>query len=167
MGVSDARCLFLLRHAKSSWDDPALADYDRPLAPRGRKAAKRMGRHLTEHGVEVGLVLCSSARRTRQTLELVRPLGEVRIEGELYGASAEQLLERLQRVAGDVKAVMLIGHNPAIQELTLALAAGSGAGAESKFPTGALATLTFTGPWRALVPGRAELTSFVRPRELA
>ena len=74
------RRLLLLRHAKSSWDDPALADHDRPLAPRGRRAAKRMGAHLRDEQVEISLVLCSSATRARQTLERVEPPGEVRIE---------------------------------------------------------------------------------------
>jgi phosphohistidine phosphatase len=155
--------LYLLRHAKSSWDDPALADHDRPLAPRGRRAGTLIGKHLREGQIEPSLVLCSSARRARETLELVRPTGDVLIERELYGASSDELLDRIRQVPDKHGAVMLIGHNPAIEDLAAGLA---GSPVEDKFPTGALATLGFTGPWRALAPGGAELESFVRPREL-
>lgn len=161
------RRLLLLRHAKSSWDDPALADFDRPLAPRGRGAAKLIGAYLRDERIRVQLVLCSSARRALQTLELVAPSGEARIERELYGASASQLLERLRRVPDDAEAVMLIGHNPAIQDLAIGLTAGAGDVLRDKFPTGALATVSFAGPWRALALGHGELVGFVRPRELA
>ncbi len=164
--MAEAKCLLLLRHAKSSWDDPALTDRDRPLAARGRKAAKLIGAHLRREQVGISLVLCSSARRARETLDLVAPCGEIQIERELYGASADQLLERLRRVPDEVEAVMLVGHNPAIQDLAVGLAGGASELAPRKFPTGALATLTFTGTWRALEEGHAELASFVRPREL-
>ena len=165
MGMDAPRHLLLLRHAKSSWDDPSLADHDRPLAPRGRRAAKLMAAHLRRSGADVSLVLCSSARRALQTLELVAPPGEVRIEDELYGASADRLLARLVRVPDTHGAVLLIGHNPAMQELADGLAPGGGL-AEQKFPTGALATLAFGGSWRGLEWGCAELTEFVRPRDL-
>jgi phosphohistidine phosphatase len=164
--MSQTRRLLLLRHAKSSWDDPSLADHDRPLAPRGRKAAKRIGEHLRREQIEVSLVLCSSARRARETLELVQPLGEVQIEPELYAASAQQLLERVHRVPDDADAVMLIGHNPALEDLAIGLARQGTELEGQKFPTGALATLTFTGCWDALTPGEARLAAFVRPREL-
>src|ERR671923_1158092 len=135
--------LFLLRHAKSSWKDEGLADRDRPLAGRGRRAAKVMARHLQEEKISPALVLCSPARRTRETLEAVSPSGEVRIEDELYGASEAELLERLRRVPEAIESVMLIGHNPAIEELALGLASRGERleDVERKFPTGALATL--------------------------
>lgn len=160
------RRLLLLRHAKSSWDDPALADHDRPLAPRGRKASKLIRAHLRREQIDVSLVLCSSARRARETLELVSVSGPVEVERELYGASASQLLERLRRLPDELDAVMLIGHNPAIQELAVGLVADGSGLASRKFPTGALATLTFTGSWRALESGQAELAAFVTPKEL-
>jgi phosphohistidine phosphatase len=159
------RRLLLLRHAKSSWDDPSLADHDRPLAPRGRRAAKRIGEYLRDEQVEIALVLCSSAARAQETLERVRPPGEVRIEPSLYGAGAHQLLERVRRVPDEAGSVMLIGHNPAMEDLAVLLTDAAALTGE-KFPTGALATLTFTGSWRQLGPGTAELESFVRPREL-
>jgi phosphohistidine phosphatase len=166
--MPEAKRLFLLRHAKSSWDDPQLADRDRPLAPRGRKAAESMAEHLRREEIRPSLVLCSSALRTRQTLDLVAPGGEVRIEDELYGVIEDELVERLQRVAADVASTMVIGHNPALQRLALTLASsGAELGRiERKFPTGALATLTFAGDWRALRPRCAELVAFVRPKEL-
>jgi phosphohistidine phosphatase len=163
--MTGAKRLLLLRHAKSSWDDPALGDHDRPLAARGRKAAKLVGEYLSREQVRISLVLCSSARRARETLDLIAVSGEIQIERELYGASADQLLERLRRVPDEVASVMLIGHNPAVQDLAVSLVEGSELAAR-KFPTGALATLSMTGPWRALELRHAELAAFVTPREL-
>jgi phosphohistidine phosphatase len=160
--------LFLLRHAKSSWEDEDVPDHDRPLAPRGRKAAKRMAKHLRDEGISPSLVLCSSARRTRETLERLEPDGDVRVERELYGASASELLERLRLVPDKTQSVMLIGHNPAVQELALELAAdGDGlVDVERKFPTCALATLSLRGTWGELEAGAAELVAFVSPKDL-
>ena len=167
------RRLYLLRHAKSSWDDPGLADHDRPLAPRGRRATKLLAEHLRREGIAPDVLLCSSARRARETLEGIAPaLGDrvsIQVERELYGASSGDLLEGLRRIPETVKSVMLIGHNPAVQALTLTLA-GSDEELESvmrKYPTGALATLAFSGSWRALEPRAASLGGFVKPRDLA
>jgi phosphohistidine phosphatase len=152
--------LFLLRHAKSSWDDPELADHDRPLAPRGQKASKAMGKYMRTEGIAPDLILCSSALRAQQTLELIA-LGDddakVLIEPELYGASASDLLERLRQLPDETTSAMLIGHNPAIQDL---------AHIDGKYPTGALAVFSFDGPWSELAPGEAELVSFVTPKTL-
>ena len=151
--------LYLLRHAKSSWKDASLDDHDRPLAPRGRKASKAIGRYLRDHDIEPELVLCSSAKRARQTLERLGPAGvDARIEPELYGAGAHALLERLHAVPEDVASVMLIGHNPGMQQLAFTLA-----GLDDKFPTAALATFECSR-WRSLE--RAELVDYVRPRDL-
>jgi phosphohistidine phosphatase len=171
--MSTTRQLFLLRHAKSSWDDPGLDDHERPLAPRGERAVKVLADHLHVNGISPTLVLCSTSRRTRETLEGVSPDGERLIESELYSASGPELLERLRRVPEDVVAVMVIGHNPAMQTLVLRLAGGQpefdGSDLEAvrrKFPTGALATLTFACNWSELGPGSARLTAFVRPKAL-
>ncbi len=164
--MDGVKTLTLLRHAKSSWDNPALADHDRPLAPRGRRAATLIATYLRDEHLPVSLVLCSSAVRTRETVELVSPPGEIEIEDELYGASADQLLERLRRVPEQIDAVMLVGHNPAMHELAVALAADPGELVHDKFPTAALATLTVPGPWRELDRGQGELVAFVKPREL-
>ena len=162
--------LFVLRHAKSSWDDPGLPDHDRPLAPRGLSAVKVLAEHVRSNEIEPVLVLCSSARRTQETLEGLRPGGEWVIEPELYGAGTSTVLERLRRLPEDTPSVMVIGHNPAMQVLVLRLAAVDGACVDEvqrKFPTGALATLTFECGWSELGPGCAQLTSFVRPKQLS
>jgi phosphohistidine phosphatase len=162
--------LYLLRHAKSSWKDHGVADHDRSLAPRGRRAAKAIGRHLRDQGIEPELVLCSSATRARETLERVgRARRHAHVEPELYGAGADVLLARLHEVPAAVASVMLIGHNPGMQQLALLLArpGPETRELEAKFPTGALATLAFPGPdWRTLDRGTAELIGFVRPRDL-
>jgi phosphohistidine phosphatase len=165
--------LLLLRHAKSSWDEPDLVDHDRPLAPRGEHALTLIAEYLAREGVTPALVLCSSAQRTRDTLErIAAPLGEgvaVQIERGLYGASEQGLLERLRAVDDGVESLMLIGHNPGVAELARSLA-GSGrnlADLRGKYPTGALATLEFSGRWADLQRGRAELTDFVTPKQLA
>jgi phosphohistidine phosphatase len=166
------RRLYLLRHAKSSWKGEGLADHDRPLARRGRRAAKAIYRHLRERGVEPELVLCSTARRARETLEGIEPAlgrGAIRVEPELYGAGPAELLARLHEIAPPIRSVMVIGHNPAVEELALLLARQGSTvhELEAKFPTGALATLAFSGPgWAALDHGTADLIEFIRPRDL-
>ena len=165
--------LYLLRHAKSSWENPTLADHDRPLASRGRRASRVIADHLRRQRITPTLVLCSSSARTRETLERISAtLGdeiEVRIEEDLYTASASDLLDRLRDVDPGADSVMLIGHNPALQNLALSLA-GNGVDLRrltEKFPTAALATLTFQCSWGGLTPGAAELVAFLTPRELA
>jgi phosphohistidine phosphatase len=163
----DARNLALMRHAKSSWDDPAQADHERPLNPRGRRAATRMGRYLRDEGIVPDLVLCSSARRARQTLELLSlgPRVDVSIEEELYGAGAEAMLARLRRIGDAVSSVLLVGHNPGTQELALALTDEDPR--VVSFPTAALADLRLrSDTWADLGPGGATLHAFVMPRQL-
>lgn len=157
--------LYLLRHAKSSWAEPSLPDHDRPLAPRGERACALIAEYLRRNEIRPELVLCSSATRTRDTLErIVSALGDtdVSVEDDLYGASASELLTRLRAIPDAVPSVLLIGHNPGIQELALDLTAAS----EAEFPTAALATLVVHEPWVNLASGGAELTAFVRPRDL-
>ena len=164
--------LFILRHAKSSWDNPGLEDHERPLAPRGQRACEVMAEHLRTNAIKPQIVLCSSSRRTRETLEGVAPTGEHLIEPQLYGASAEEVLDRLRRLPEDVGSVMVIGHNPALQMLVLRLARRDGDGdvarsaVERKLPTGALATLTFECAWAELAAGRAHLAGFLTPKAL-
>jgi phosphohistidine phosphatase len=161
--------LYVVRHAKSGWDDPRVDDHDRPLAPRGRRALTVLAEYLRVSAIEPELVLCSSALRTRETLEGIQAGGEHLVETALYGATEDEVLARLRRVAGDVKSVMVIGHNPSMQALVVRLAGSSGDAADrvrSKFPTGALATLTFDCAWSELATGSAQLTAFVRPKEL-
>jgi phosphohistidine phosphatase len=164
--------LYLLRHAKSSWKDATLADHDRPLAGRGRRASEAIARQLSDRSIEPKLVLCSTARRARETLDRIAPaLGTptVKIEPDLYVADARGLLERLRGLPDAIESVMLIGHNPAMQELAVDLARPSPAASElaAKYPTAALAVLTFTAStWRRLGHGTAELVELVKPRDL-
>jgi phosphohistidine phosphatase len=165
--------VYLLRHAKSSWKDRSLADRERPLAGRGRRAAQAMAAHLEAEGVRPELVLCSRARRARETLERVRvAFGdevEVLFEEALYGATEAGLLARLRALPGQVGSVMVIGHNPGLEELALAL---SSEGAElarlrEKYPTAALATIDLPAErWSALHRGSGALVAYVRPRDL-
>lgn len=163
--------LYLLRHGKSSWDEPGLADHDRPLAKRGRRASKAIAEYLRDQRICPQLVLCSSSTRTRQTLERIGLANgsTVRIDDALYAASARELLGMLKGLPDDVDSVMLIGHNPGIQDLALELAR-SGTQISSmtrKFPTAALATLEFDRRWAQLSGESCELVSFVKPKELA
>lgn len=172
--MEGSKQLFLLRHAKSSWDDPGLEDHERPLAPRGHRAVKVLAEYFRANGIEPALILCSGARRTRETLQGIGLTGETLIEEELYTATPGQVLERLRQIPGQVNSAIVIGHNPAMQVLVLRLASraaseldGSGLSeVERKFPTGALATLAFEGAWSDLAPGSARLTGFVRPKQL-
>lgn len=163
--------LLLLRHAKSSWDDAARPDHDRPLTKRGRRAADVMGTHLRTRGLVPDLVLCSSSRRTRETLERLGLAGaEVAIEERLYAAGEDDLLGRLREVDEGVRSGLLIGHNPGVQDLATELAGparmGDAARIREKFPTGALALFAVDGAWRDLDRATARLESFTAPRDL-
>jgi phosphohistidine phosphatase len=169
--------LSLLRHAKSSWDDPGLSDFDRPLAKRGVKAARRMGAFMAEKGLAPDLVLCSSAERARATLALVLPElprapHRVLFEDGLYLAEAGPLLKRLRRLPKGVRHVLLVGHNPGLEDLVLELV-GKGSADElaalrAKFPTAALAVVEFEQKsWRDIEPGSGRLALFMTPARLA
>jgi phosphohistidine phosphatase len=166
--------LYLLRHAKSSWADAESSDFDRPLSARGREACNALRTTLKRLGVAPERVLCSAARRTRETLERIAPAlpapHTTTIERALYLASADKLLERLHRLEDEYAAALVIGHNPGIQELARLLI-GSGpkrelTRIEAKFPTGAFAALSFEGMgWRDLAPGLCALASYSCPRD--
>lgn len=167
--------LHLLRHAKSSWGEPGLADHDRPLSDRGRRAAAVMAVHIRKAGIAPDLVMCSNARRTVETLAAIRHslprTAGVETTPELYEADASSLLDRLRAAPATVATLMLIGHNPGLEVLAGQLAGEAGdpearQALGRKFPTGALATLEFEGEWRDLAWGAARLTAFVAPRDL-
>ncbi len=169
--------LSLLRHGKSAWDDPGLDDHDRPLARRGRDAAEAMGAWLHANGPRPDLVLCSSAVRTRQTLErllieLRPPRPEVVIEPALYLATATAMLALVRKVRPDVCNLMIVGHNPGMHALALDLT-GTGlrrdiASMAMKFPTCGLAVLTFAvEAWSEVRPASGQLVKFLPPRSLA
>jgi phosphohistidine phosphatase len=166
--------LLLLRHAKSSRDDPGREDFDRPLAKRGRAAAPEIGRFLRQAGLAPDLVLCSAARRTRETAELT--LAEldrkipVRFEDGLYLAPPEQMLRFVRAAAAEVGTLLIVGHNPGTAQLAQMLAADGDKAAlrrlREKYPTGGLAVLEAdVAGWQAF--DRARLTRFVVPADLA
>jgi len=162
------RLLHLLRHAKSSWKED-VGDRERRLNRRGREAARRIGRQLPATVGVLDLVLCSSAVRTRETMELVladyKSPPRSMIEDELYGASAETLLDRLRRLDDDNRNVLLIGHNPGLHELAVKLAGADSpilhALASGKFPTTARASFRLSDRWPALGGSRCELVAYV------
>lgn len=177
------RQLLLLRHAKSSWDDPQLSDHARPLNARGRRGATAMARAMRELGLAPEVVLVSSARRTLQTLEALAPLPDspiVEPMDALYLASPQTLLATLRRVPETARSVLLIGHNPGLHELALALVGAAGMAAPAApsalaaaarrlaetYPTGALAEFSIATPWRLLEPGGGRLVRFLVPNDL-
>ncbi len=184
MAHGTGRKLVLLRHAKSAWPD--VPDHERPLARRGQRDAPVMGRWLRAAGHLPDQVLCSTARRARQTWQLAQDeLGAtppVSFDDGVYQGSAEQLLELIRRAPVAARTLLIVGHDPAIPELALTLAATSrpahvGAASDAappamldrmraKFPTAAIAVFEFTGNWDQLGPGTARLTCFVTPRDL-
>lgn len=167
--------LILLRHAKSSWNNPALDDIDRPLAKRGISDAPLIGRAMAERGIDPELVLCSSARRTRDTFDLVLP--ELRVEprivydGALYHAHPDAMLKMLQAIPPGTNRVMLVGHNPELQSFALDLV---GAGPKhfrdrltTKYPTAGLAVINFAaGLWKNIDVNSGTLNLFLVPRDL-
>lgn len=169
------RTLYLLRHAKSSWDDETLADFDRPLSARGRRDAQRMAEYVSSSSLGVEMVLCSPAQRVKETLEpLVPALGdrvEVRSDGDLYEAGAGEILQQIAHLPPGVRRVLVVGHNPGLQDLALALCGRGDPSVKrrltEKFPTGAIATLVFDADWDRLGLGDAELTSLVAPGDLS
>jgi phosphohistidine phosphatase len=167
-GEIEMHVLHLLRHAKSSWSDDA-DDHERALSRRGREAARLVGRDFGAEAALLDLVLCSSARRTRETLELLferrlqRPV--LAIEDELYLASGARLMRRLAALDESTGAVLVIGHNPGLYELAMMLASPRSrhfaAFDDDKFPTAARVSLALAAPWSALERAAYEIIAYV------
>ena len=168
------RTLTLFRHAKSSWSDLTLGDFSRSLAPRGRKAAPRMGRFLAENDLIPDLVCCSTAVRALETLDLALaewdPPPAVHHMERLYHAPAETLLEVVRETEDDTKSLMLVGHNPGMHMLAQMLTASGDQTAldhlAMKFPTAAIAVFKLSSPWRNTRFGTGELHTFQTPKRL-
>src|SRR5262245_31368236 len=167
------KTLLLLRHAKSSRDNPRLADFDRPLAKRGREAAPEIGQFMRQAKLIPDLVLCSTARRTQETAELaLAELGRdptVRLVETLYLASPEQILKAIHGVEAKTKTLLVIGHNPGMAQLANHLVAGGDKMAiqhlREKYPTAALAVFEVdVDSWSKL--HHANLAHFVTPKDL-
>jgi phosphohistidine phosphatase len=167
--------LYLLRHAKAAWAEPGMRDFDRPLTARGRDDAAAVGLAMHASGLIPDLVLCSTARRARETWEcLARTIGPLPaspdfIDG-LYGCDAAGYLSIIRTAPGDQSSLLVIGHNPMIEDVAIACAA-QGDGAEraalaSGFPTSALALIDFSGRLAEAAPGRGTLAGFLTPAML-
>ena len=166
------RELLVLRHGKSDWK-MGVRDFDRPLAPRGRKASKRIGRLLLEQGLLPDLVVSSPALRARQTAERVcrfAGVEAVRIAWEpvIYEAELETLLEVLSLVPESARRVLVVGHNPGFDELVRHLGKGTFEAWDdiNLMPSAALAHLEMPADWSDLGRGSARCLSLVRPRDL-
>jgi len=169
------KTVLLLRHANPSWDHPGLSDHQRPLSPRGKRAAPKVGEYMAQNDLAPDRVLCSTAKRAMESWVLaarelsVQPPMEPK--EEIYHASIQDLLDLIQALPDHEESVLLVGHNPTFEELALALA---GSGEEealeklnTKYPTGALTVLEFPGKeWAKLEMGQGHLRAFVRPRDL-
>jgi phosphohistidine phosphatase len=174
MTQGSGRKLVLFRHAKSAWPD-GVPDHERPLAPRGQRDAPVMGRWLRDAGCVPDQVVCSTARRARETWQLAQTGLEttppVTFEPGVYEEAAAGLLTLIRRTPAAVGTLLVVGHNPTMEELGLMLAAASPDSAlermRVKFPTAAIAVLEFSGTWHALSQGKAHLTAFVTPRDPA
>jgi phosphohistidine phosphatase len=170
-----SRRLVLLRHAKSAWPD--VPDIERPLGKRGQRDAPRAGRWLRQARYLPDLVVCSTSERTRETWQLAAAeLGaspSVRFEPRVYGAGIEELLDLIRETPDEVETLLVVGHEPAMHELTLLLASTVANGSDAtalervrlKFPTAAISVLRFAGRWSGLGPSRAGLADFVVPAD--
>ncbi len=159
--------LFLLRHAKSSWDDLDLSDFDRPLNSRGEKAAPRMGKEMKKRAVKPDLILCSPSKRTKETLSLVAESAdlvstEVSFCDEIYEATVKDLLKVLHKQSKSHKTILMVGHNPGMESLLLDLT-----GDYEHFSTAALASIDVDlDDWKDLDKGVGKLRWILRPKEL-
>lgn len=167
--------LAILRHAKSSWADAGMADFDRPLNDRGRKAARRIGDKLKVRKLHFDLVLASSAARVRETLAGIgeeHDLGpDVRFDDELYGASAEMMIHVIRALPERLGSALIVGHNPGLEQLVAGLTRDDDAGLRDrvaiKFPTAALAVIDFAvEQWEAVEAGTGTIVDLIVPHEL-
>lgn len=170
------KSLFLLRHAKSSWNDKSVEDHDRILSKRGERAAAAMGQFLADSGVEPDRAICSTAVRAKQTWDILSAnwpgAPDVSFEQGLYLAGATQLLNRLRQLEPDLHSILVIGHNPDIEKVIRGIASKGRkdnlARAAHKVPTCAFAEIALPiDDWATLEPGTAMLEQFVIPKDLS
>ncbi|GAA1988566.1 SixA phosphatase family protein [Kitasatospora viridis] len=166
------RRIIVLRHAKADW--PQVDDHERPLAERGRAEAPVAGQWLADSGINPEYVLCSTSVRTRETWKLAAhelPKRQRRtvFEKRIYDATAGEIIEVLKETPGDVADLLLVGHNPGVQNLVEVLAGDESLGDELNqlrqrgFPTAGIAVLTFDGAWDGVEPGVGRLVSYYVP----
>ncbi|MEP3112893.1 histidine phosphatase family protein [Nisaea sp.] len=170
-----SKTLLLLRHAKSSWNSLADRDFERPLNRRGERSAAVVGIMMKQEKIFPDLVLCSSARRTLQTRDIIRPYlprnCPVEESSRIYEASVRDVFTVLSEFPDNVQEPLVIGHNPGLEQLTLSLCGTVGgeelSRVQEKFPTGALATIELAiDAWKDIAPGKGQLRRFVVPKDL-
>jgi len=159
--------LYLLRHAKSSWADESMRDFDRPLANRGREACAIIGELIAEKGIDFDLVLVSTAVRTRETLDLIKQRakfnGEVRYDERIYEATTSQLLEVISEIENDRESVLLVGHNPGIEDLLALLTRR-----HVRITTANFAKIDINVPtWSANLVNNGTLDWIIRPEDIS
>jgi phosphohistidine phosphatase len=164
--AADMKILYLLRHAKSSWDDPTLKDFARPLNKRGRKAAPLIGRFARERKIQPDVIISSPAERARETILLVAAQahfnGALRFDERIYGASVERLREVAAEISDEAKEAMLVGHNPSLEEFLEYLTAEV-----RHLPTAALARISLNCEhWSDVGLRIGKLDWLVKPKEL-
>ena len=159
------KTLYLLRHAKSSWKDEGLADIDRPLNPRGKRATRTLAAFFTKVKIEPDVIISSPAVRARQTIErilrLTKSKNKPRFDERIYEAPADRLVNVLTGIEKTAKSVLMVGHNPGMEELLTRLT-----GRSERMQTGALAKITFGENWPSSGTERGKLEWVVRPKEL-
>ena len=167
--------LTVLRHAKSSWDDPELDDFNRPLNERGWKAARRIGREMTSRGLRFDVVLASMAARVRETIDGIQEKYDfgapINFERQIYEASEGTLLELVRAIPDAVGSALLIGHNPGLERLIVELTRNDERGLRDriagKFPTAGLAMIKLPAErWRDVEPASGEIVELIFPRDL-
>lgn len=168
--------LTLLRHAKSSWDDPVDRDFDRPLNQKGKRAAAVMGGFIKRNGLTFDQILASPAVRVIETLENVEEASGVAMEPSwdrrIYLASSATLLDVLRGASADADHILMVGHNPGLEDLIFDLVPDDGTSpargdVETKYPTGALAEMTLAiDRWADIAEKCGTLDRFTRPRDL-
>lgn len=163
------RHLYLLRHAKASWELAGELDYERGLTERGAADAELMRAPVQRLDPQPDLVICSGARRARETFNAIASVlpgtAEVQYDDRLYAMDLAQMIDALREISDERTAVLVVGHNPVLHDAAIELAA-SGDELEAlagKFPTSALAELAFDSSWSALSADSAELTAFTYP----
>ena len=167
--------LTVLRHAKSSWDDPALEDFNRPLNERGWKAARRIGREMKQRGMRFDVVLASTAARVRETIDGVQEEynfgAPIQFEQRIYAATEQTLLELVGALPETVRSALVVGHNPGLERLIIQLTDEDKHGfrdrVAGKFPTASLATIELPDErWRDIEKGSGKIVELIFPKEL-
>ena len=169
--MSVPKRLSILRHAKSDWGDPGLADFDRPLNKRGRAAAKAVRRAINDRGLTFDYILSSPSVRTRETLERLGLAERAHWEEALYQATRGMLMRIVKSLPASAESALIVGHNPGVHEIVLDLTRSDQKGRRDsisgKFPTCALASITFDcAEWSELTAGSGTIAELILPREL-